>query len=645
MTADSYSNTLGFLEMATGNDNNAWGSNANASVFQVFEDAIANVLSSAVTGGTLDLSGSPPPAAASQVRYAALIFTGTLTSNQILKVPNLTKWWWVSNQTSGAYTLTIKTPSGSASAAIPQNSGWQLVQCDGANNLIVSPFNSKQVQMPDGTVSAPAYSNINETNSGWYRHGASDWRLAIAGTDILQVTGSVVNVLTGTLEQGGSSLLITGNTVDAADGTVAAPGFGFNAETGTGFYRAGAGHVGFAILGTEYLDLTTTNFTWSGVGTFSWAGATVEGGDLSPTSFSTSQNNYNPTNLSTATCLRLNVTGLCSLTGLAGGAAGRVIELSNVGSATLQCPANSASSTAANRFASTFNLPPNTTITLRYDATQSLWVPRNIVTAFAQCAIAAVSPDLLIINHSGTENTKLDITCGEAVLTDTSGNAIKFESVSVTIDSTTTGPNGCDTGTRGASTLYFIYLVSDGTSIKGVISTSSSVATMLTNLQANGGANYVYAKRVGAQFTDSSSNFKRVRQLGRRAQYVITASTNTALAPNIANGAAGTYSATSPTLAAASLSGIVPSTAVAVHVMDTGTYTGDPGTGCLIAPNASWGGTNNGPRGTAGQVWPRYNAGNTELATTTIMLESTSIYWAAANSGAAISCLGWEDAI
>lgn len=195
MPADTFSATLGFLEMGTGNDNNTWGNNANTAVFQIFEDAIANALTSNVTGGTLDLSGSPPPAAASQVRYAALIFAGVLGSNQTIKVPNLTKWWWVNNQTSGAFTLKIQTPSGSVSTAIPQNSGWQLVQCDGNNNIIVSPFNSLQIQMPDGSVSAPPFSDINETNSGLYRHGAGDWRFSILGVDVLQITSTAINAL------------------------------------------------------------------------------------------------------------------------------------------------------------------------------------------------------------------------------------------------------------------------------------------------------------------------------------------------------------------------------------------------------------------------------------------------------------------
>lgn len=259
MAADTYTSTLGALLMGTGNDNNSWGSNANSDVFQIFEDAIANVLTSSVTGGTLDLSGTPPPSGPSQVRYAALVFTGTLTSNQILKVPNLTKFWWVNNQTSGAFTLTIQTPSGSASSAIPQNSGWQRVSCDGSNNIVVSPFNDKQVQMPDGTAATPSYSFLNEKNSGWYRHGAGDVRFSVLGTDILQVTGSVVNVLSGTLEQGGVAVA-TGTAVTAS-GT---PTAGHLASWASATQIQDAGAAGaLANLNTvtgKYIDRTVTGY-------------------------------------------------------------------------------------------------------------------------------------------------------------------------------------------------------------------------------------------------------------------------------------------------------------------------------------------------------------------------------------------------
>src|SRR5713101_2987486 len=97
MPADTFSATLGWLVMGTGNDNNNWGANHNNQVSQIFEDAISNVLTSAVTGGTLDLSGSAPPAGPSQARFYRLVFNGSLTSNQTVIVPNLEKKWFVSN--------------------------------------------------------------------------------------------------------------------------------------------------------------------------------------------------------------------------------------------------------------------------------------------------------------------------------------------------------------------------------------------------------------------------------------------------------------------------------------------------------------------------------------------------------------------
>jgi microcystin-dependent protein len=213
--ADTYTSTLGVILMGIGGDNNTWGTNLNNSVFQIFEDAIANALPSGiatVTGGTLDLSGSPPPGGPSAARYAFLPFTGTLTSNQIVKVPNLTKSWLVRNGTSGAFTLSMQTPSGSP-VAIPQNGGWQLVYCDGANNIVVWPFNTAQIGMPNGSAAAPAFSFVNETGSGWYRNGTQDLRLTIAGSDVLQVTGpgaatpSVFNILSPeSLQLAGASI-------------------------------------------------------------------------------------------------------------------------------------------------------------------------------------------------------------------------------------------------------------------------------------------------------------------------------------------------------------------------------------------------------------------------------------------------------
>ncbi|MGP0093112.1 MAG: hypothetical protein ACLPKB_24705 [Xanthobacteraceae bacterium] len=288
MAADTYTSTLGAILMGTGNDNNAWGSNLNTLAIQILEDAIANVLQSSVTGGTLDLSTNPPPNAASLARYYALIFSGALTSNQIIKVPNLSKSWWVRNGTTGAFSLTIETPGGSG-AAIPQNGGWQFVQCDGAGNIIVSPFNSLQIQMPDGSAAAPVYSDINETNSGWYRNNTQDWRLAIDGEDVLQVTGvgagtaSVVNVISpNVLQVAGVQYIPAGTEVAFAGITVPT---GWYLEYGQAVERATDPNLLNALRATFTGDVTNGSNTITGVSAnltgLGLEGAALEGTGLS----------------------------------------------------------------------------------------------------------------------------------------------------------------------------------------------------------------------------------------------------------------------------------------------------------------------------------------------------------------------------
>ena len=123
--ADTYTSTLGAILMAIGGDNNTWGTNLNNSVIQILEDAIANTLTTTASAGALgpsnilDLSASPPPAGPSAARHAALVFAGAITANQTVKVPNLTKSWLVKNATSGAFTVSMQTPSGTPQT-IPQ---------------------------------------------------------------------------------------------------------------------------------------------------------------------------------------------------------------------------------------------------------------------------------------------------------------------------------------------------------------------------------------------------------------------------------------------------------------------------------------------------------------------------------------------
>jgi hypothetical protein len=131
--ADLFSPFIGMTLQATGNNNNDWGTILNGSLATI-ERGLAGNISHAVTGGTLDLSGSPPPSGLTQPLDMLQIFEGVLTVNQIVILPNLSKFWLMDNQTTGSFQLLMQTPSG-AFINIPQGT-TKFVACDGQGNLI-----------------------------------------------------------------------------------------------------------------------------------------------------------------------------------------------------------------------------------------------------------------------------------------------------------------------------------------------------------------------------------------------------------------------------------------------------------------------------------------------------------------------------
>ena len=147
---------VGAILMGIGGDNNTWGTNLNNSAIQVFADALCNTATFTASAGalgpgnTLDLSGSAPPVAPSQARYNTLIFQGAITANQVVVVPNLQKWWWVLNVTSGAFTVTMQLPGAVSPIVIPQSgSGFFLVRCTSVGTLLLTSLGTANLLAAD----------------------------------------------------------------------------------------------------------------------------------------------------------------------------------------------------------------------------------------------------------------------------------------------------------------------------------------------------------------------------------------------------------------------------------------------------------------------------------------------------------------
>ena len=269
----------------------------------------------------------------------------------------------------------------------------------------------------------------------------------------------------------------------------------------------------------------------------------------------------------------------------------------------------------------------------------------SAVPSSAAVAVAnGYSKGLTITNNSGTPTTKIDIAAGYTCLVTTGGTPKFLSSFSATIDLTTTGANGMDTGSRPTSGWVYLYEINNG-SVSAGLATATSPTAGLPNPFPGG---YSYFNFVGAMYCDGSQNLLRTYQRGRAAQYQITASTNTALIPIIGNGAAGSFSNNSPTLASVTVAGngqVVPLTAGAIKVVVYNNWKNGTGASVLVAPNTGWGGTNNGPVGSVGQVFPLYlnSASSSTGIVGEIVLESTAIAWCSSASGGAIGCQGWTD--
>jgi len=82
-----------------------------------------------VTGGTVTLSGS-------QLNRIAYRFTGALISNCTIVIPATVQQYWITNATTGAFTLSIKTISGTPTVVNQGAKG--IYYCDGTDMVLAS---------------------------------------------------------------------------------------------------------------------------------------------------------------------------------------------------------------------------------------------------------------------------------------------------------------------------------------------------------------------------------------------------------------------------------------------------------------------------------------------------------------------------
>ena len=264
------------------------------------------------------------------------------------------------------------------------------------------------------------------------------------------------------------------------------------------------------------------------------------------------------------------------------------------------------------------------------------WVILNQGATASAAGAVQGTPNRLKIQS--TSDTAITVTATQLAVSDGSLSFITLFNVNVSIATGTSGANGLDTGAIAASTWYYVYVIYNvnTSTAAGLISLSATAPTLPSGYT-------LYAAK-GEVITDGSAHLLRTIQYGQDVQY--TVGTNPTVMPLIASstgGAVGTYSTTSPTLATASVAGVVPPTAAEINISVNNNYKAAGNNGILVAPNTSYGGVNNGPVGSNGQSYASWIAAGTGFACSFwMLLEATTIAWATSGTSGSAACLGWR---
>ena len=219
----------------------------------------------------------------------------------------------------------------------------------------------------------------------------------------------------------------------------------------------------------------------------------------------------------------------------------------------------------------------------------------------------------------------VSVSVDEISVSSTANKYATLRSVSLSINGSSVGANGLDTGSLVISTWYSVWVIWNGVTTAGLLSISETAPTMPVG--------YTHKTRVGWIRTDASGNKYPLSfiQYGRRVQYKVASGSNLAVMPQMCNGIMGTSPST---YAAVSVVNFVPTTASRINCY--GACASNLVAG--VAPNNSYGAINaltNPPP----IAWFAYPAGLFDLT-----LESTDIY--VVSSGTfLVACYGWEDNI
>jgi len=123
--ASTYSTNLALELIGTGDQSGTWGNTTNTNLGTLIEQAISGYVTQAITDGA-DTTITIPNGATGVARNMAIEMTGALTAARNLIVPANKKLYFIYNNTTGGFAVTVKV-SGQTGVSVPNGKKMLLV--------------------------------------------------------------------------------------------------------------------------------------------------------------------------------------------------------------------------------------------------------------------------------------------------------------------------------------------------------------------------------------------------------------------------------------------------------------------------------------------------------------------------------------
>jgi hypothetical protein len=144
---------LGLELMVTGENSGTWGDKTNTNL-ELIQQGFAGYQEVSIAGGAQTTALAVTDGTISNGRNAIIKFTGTITGNQVVTIPDsIEKIYVFENGTVGAFTVEIKTVSGTGPTFTAVNKGQKFVYANGTDVIDIelgAPGGTdKQIQFND----------------------------------------------------------------------------------------------------------------------------------------------------------------------------------------------------------------------------------------------------------------------------------------------------------------------------------------------------------------------------------------------------------------------------------------------------------------------------------------------------------------